>query len=224
MTPATLLRTAVLFALVLSASPARPAHPDQLQFQVEIQDNQNTHTYTVTNQAATPVTAFVVRYSSASQIQGTEQWDSVLLEQSPLPSGAHISRPLPHPAGGPFPEHMEIVGGIWANGDAFGQPGSVQLILADRKSGAALFDNAASFLQHGLDENWTYAQFVQAVQTMPDSPAVLAMRSTLSPIDKRTAEYPEYLRNRINNMIDRFTGQSIRIRRAKPSLDGPLIS
>jgi hypothetical protein len=216
MNPAALLRAAVIFALVSSASPARPEQP---QFQVEIQDNQNTHTYTVTNQAATPVSAFVVRYSFASQVQGTEQWDSVLLEQSPLSSGAHISRPLPHPAGGPFPDHMEIVGGIWANGDAFGQAGSVQLILADRKSGAALFDNAASFLQHGLDENWTYAQFVQAVQTMPDSPAVLAMRSTLSPINQRNAEYPEYLRNLINYMIDRFTGQSIRIRRAKPSLD-----
>jgi hypothetical protein len=117
---------------------------------------------------------------------------------------------------------MEVVGGIWANGDAFGQPGSVPLILADRKLHATLFENAASFLQHGLDENWTYAQFVQA--TMPDSPAVLAMRSTLNPINNRNAQYPEYLRNLINYMIDRFTGKSIRIRQAKPSLDSPLFS
>jgi hypothetical protein len=100
----------------------------------------------------------------------------------------------------------------------------VPLILADRKLRATLLENAASFLQHGLDENWTYAQFVEAVETMPDSPAVLAIRSTLNPINQRNAEYPEYLRNVINYMIDRFTGQSIRIRRAKPSLDGPLIS
>src|ERR1700730_4929424 len=143
MNPAALLRAAVIFALVSSASPARPEQP---QFQIEIRDNQNTHTYTVTNQAATPVSAFVVRYSSATQVQGTEQWDSVLLEQSPLPAGAHISRPLPHPAGAPFPDHMEVIGGIWANGDAFGQPGSASLILADRKLRATLFENAASFL------------------------------------------------------------------------------
>jgi hypothetical protein len=80
---------------------------------------------------------------------------------------------------------------------------------------ASAYEQAANFLQRGLDQNWTREQFLQALSDMPNSIAIPSIRSTLEA--NQNAEKARILRHILLGMLDTFTGKYERIRKAKPT-------
>jgi hypothetical protein len=126
-----------------------------------------------------------------------------------------MSGNLPHVVGDPYPDKVEVIAGVWADGETFGQPEWVKIILTDRERQAFAYEQAANFLQRGLDLNWTREQFLQALNDMPNSIAIFSVRSTLEA--NQNAEKTRILRHILLGMLDTFTGKYERIRKAKPT-------
>jgi hypothetical protein len=208
----TVRRTSLILVFLFSALHPRPALAGQLL--VEIQADDNHLTSTVTNLSGKPITAYVTKNSF---------WDSVISGESPIQSGAHITRDLGRIVASAVPYRVEVLGGIWADGESFGQAAVVQDILNVRKVLARDYEDAANFLQHGLDEHWSCDQYLQALDRIPDSHATYDMRSNLMVV-KEMANHEKGLVHLVNTLLDNFIGKCARIRRAKPSLDTPPIS
>ena len=126
-----------------------------------------------------------------------------------------MSGSLPHVVGGPYPDKVEVIAGVWADGETFGQPEWVKIILKGREMQASAYEQAANFLQRGLDQNWTREQFLQALSDMPNSIAISSIRSTLEA--NQNAEKARILRHILLGMLDTFTGKYERFRKAKPT-------
>jgi hypothetical protein len=189
---------------------------EEPRFDVEIRAGERP-LYFVTNQNSKTLTACAVRFSfsSTNKKQGEMVWDSLLVDEPPVEPNAHMSGYVPHVVGNPYPDKVEIIAGVWADGETFGQPEWVKTILTSREMEASAYEKAANFLQHGLDENWTRDQFLQALEAMPSSIATYSIRSTLQA--NQNAERARLLRHILLGMLDTFTGKYERIRKAKPA-------
>lgn len=139
------LCASLVLVVLFSALHPCPALAEQPQLLIEIQADENHPTYTVTNLSGRPITAYVTKNS---------RWDSVLSGESPIQSGAHLTQNLVHIVGSPLPDHIEVLAGIWVDGETFGQPEKVQAILDSRNKMALDYESAAKLLQRGLDEYW----------------------------------------------------------------------
>ena len=201
------LCASLVLVVLFSALHPCPALAEQPQLLIEIQADENHPTYTVTNLSGKPITAYVTKSS---------QWDSIISGESPIQSGAHITRNLGHIVGSPLPDHIEVLAGIWVDGETFGQPEMVQAILDSRKRLALDYENAAKLLQQGLDENWNCNQYLEALDRMPTSAATYGLQSTLGAAQKNSINEKQ-LGHLINTMLDTFIGKCARIRRAKPT-------
>jgi len=170
----------------------------------------------VTNLPSRTVTAWVIRISSSSSTkdQGTQVWDSLLQNETPIEPNASKSHFISHIIGAPLPEKVEVIAGVWADGEAFGQPALVKMILTNRETEASANERATTLLQKGLDQNWTRKQYLEALNSMPASGPIIGLRSTL--LANQNADKYEVLRRLIQNMLDTFVGKSVRIRSAKP--------
>ena len=142
-------------------------------------------------------------------------WDSLLVDEPPVEPNAHMSGNVPHIVGNPYPDKVEIIAGVWADGETFGQPEWVKIILTGREMQASAYEQAANFLQRGLDQNWTREQFLQALGEMLNSVGMYSIRSTLEA--NQSAERARVLRHILLGMLDTFTGKYERIRKAKPA-------
>jgi hypothetical protein len=203
--------------LVASSLPPPSQIAEEPRFEIEIRAGERGPYYTATNQTSKVVTACVVKFSTSSggKDQGTTVWDSLLVDEPPLEPSAHMSGNLPHVVGDPYPDKVEVIAGVWADGETFGQPEWVKIILTDRERQAFAYEQAANFLQRGLDLNWTREQFLQALNDMPNSIAIFSVRSTLEA--NQNAEKTRILRHILLGMLDTFTGKYERIRKAKPT-------
>ncbi len=201
------LCASLVLVVLFSALHPCPALAEQPQLLIEIQADENHPTYTVTNLSGKPITAYVTKNS---------RWDSVLSGESPIQSGAHLTQNLVHIVGSPLPDHIEVLAGIWVDGETFGQPEKVQAILDSRNKMALDYESAAKLLQQGLDENWNCNQYLEAVDRMPTSAATHGLKSTLTAAQKNSINEKQ-LGHLINTMLDTFIGKCARIRRAKPT-------
>ena len=98
----------------------------------------------------------------------------------PIEPGASISRPLFEFAFSPPPDRIKVIAAVWTDGETFGAPASVNLILNTRAARAAEYEDAAGILQQGLNQNWTRDQYEQAFRDKPDTGAVYTVRTALS--------------------------------------------
>jgi hypothetical protein len=80
----------------------------------------------------------------------------------------------------------------------------VSIILKSRTSLASQYEQAASLLQKGLDQNWTRDEFLKAVSDKPRSGPIYEIRSTLAS-SLRSSERPLLLRGAMKRMLERFT-------------------
>jgi len=214
------LQAFIAVTLVSSAVQSSSRIAEEPRFDFEIRAGERGPFYTVTNQTSKIVTACVVKFSSSSvnKDQGTAVWDSLLMDELPIEPRTHMSGNLPHVVGGLYPDKVEVIAGIWADGDTFGQPEWVKIILRGREMQASAYEQAANLLQRGLDQNWTSDQFLQALNEIPNSIAVSSLRSTLKA--NQNAEKARILRHLLLGMLDTFTGKYERIRKAKPTVSG----
>jgi hypothetical protein len=194
------------------------------QFQVEIQaTGEKGPTYTVTNLSGKTVWACVIELSFARQNAGKSRdvWDAVLQEVPPIEPDAKLSQSLSHIVGGPLPDKVEVIAGVWADGETFGQPAWVNIILQTRAMRAMEFEQASAILQKGLELNWTSAQYLEMLGDKTDSGPFISIRSALA-ANQRNGERPKILRNMMQRLLDTFVQRANRIRLAKPAASTPI--
>jgi hypothetical protein len=212
----------VLNAIILFSAAFHGQSPsaEQPRFQIEIQATGETGPrYTVTNLTGRTVTACVLELSSSSQSRGNSKtvWDALLQDEPPIEPGASISQYLSHVVGGPLPDKVEVIAGVWADSETFGQLIWVDNILKTRAMRASEYEQAATMLQQGLDQNWTRDQYLKALGDQQNSIPIHAVRSTLVANEQFT-EKPQLLRHIMQMMLESFVQKSNQIRKAKPTV------
>jgi hypothetical protein len=192
---------------------------EQPRFQIDIQAAGGAGPrYTVTNLTGKTVTACDLRLSSTSERkeQSRTVWDALLQDELPIEPGARISQYLSHVVGDPLADKIEVVAGVWADGETFGQPDWVKVILKNREMRASAYEQATSMLQRGLDQNWTRDQYLQALSDKPNSGPLYGIQSTLF-ANQQFAEKPQLLRHAMQMMLESFRQKHEQLRKAKPT-------
>jgi hypothetical protein len=188
------------------------------QFRVEIHPAADKRpACTVTNLSEKPVWAMVLELSSSSQParKAKKVWDMLLESHPPIEPGASISRPLWEFAFSPLPDQIKVIAAVWTDGETFGAPASVNLILNTRILRAAEYEDAAGILQQGLNHNWTQDQYAQAFRDKPDTGAVYTVRTALS-ATLRTAQTPQEFTHTMQFLLTNFQQLSKQLRKVKP--------
>jgi hypothetical protein len=188
------------------------------EFRVEIHPAADKRpTCTVTNLSSKPVWAVVLEISSSSQParKAKKVWDTLLEGDRPIEPGASISRPLVEFAFSPQPDQIKVIAAVWTDGETWGAPASVNIILNNRTRRAAEYEDAAGILQQGLNQNWTRDQYQQAFRDKPDSGAVYTVRTALS-ATLQTAHTPEAFTHIMQFLLTNFQQLSKQLRKVKP--------
>ncbi len=188
------------------------------EFRVEIHPaGDKRPTCTVTNLSSKPVWALVLEISSSAQParKAKKVWDTLLDSVPPIEPGASISRPLFEFAFSPQPDQIKVIAGVWTDGETWGAPASVNLVLNNRTRLAAEYENAAGILQQGLSQNWTRDQYEQAFRDKPDTGAVYTVRTALS-ATRQTAQTPQAFTHVMQFLLTNFQQLSKQLRRVKP--------
>ncbi len=174
-------------------------------------------TCTVTNLSSKPVWALVLEISSSSQParKAKKVWDMLLDSHPPIEPGAGISRPVFEFAFSPLPDQIKVIAAVWSDGETFGAPASVNLILNNRVRLAAEYEDAAAILQQGLSQNWTRDQYEQAFRDKPDSGVVYTVRTALS-ASQQTAQTPQAFTHIMQFLLTNFQQFSQQLRKVKP--------
>ena len=172
---------------------------------------------TVTNLSDKPVWALVLEISSSSQParKANKVWDTLLDGRPPVEPGAGISRPVWEFAFSPQPDQIKVIAAVWTDGQTFGAPASVNIILNVRTARAAEYEDAASILQQGLNQNWTRDQYQQAFRDKPDTGAVYTVRTALSAA-LQTAQTPQDFTHTMQFLLTSFQQLSKQLRKVKP--------
>ena len=132
------------------------------QFAVEIQaTGEKGPNYTVTNLSGKTVWACVIELSSSTRAwKSRTVWDALLQNEPPIEPEARLLQYLSHEVGGPRPDKVEVIAGVWADGETCGQSEWVNIILQGRARRAAEFGQAGAILQKGLEESGTSEQYL----------------------------------------------------------------
>jgi hypothetical protein len=142
-------------------------------------------------------------------------WDMLFESHPPIEPGASISRPLSEFAFRPLPDQIKVIAAVWTDGETFGAPASVNLILNNRAAHAADYEDAAGILQQGLSHNWTRDQYQQAFRDKPDTGAVYIVRTALS-ATLQTAQTPQDFTHTMQFLLTNFQQLSKQLRKVKP--------
>ncbi len=172
---------------------------------------------TVTNLSGKPVWALVLEISSSSRParKAKKVWDMLLDGRPPIEPGAGDSRSLFEFAFSPQPDRIKVIAAVWTDGETFGEPASVNLILDHRAARAAEYEDAAAILQKGLNQNWTREQYQQAFRDKPDNGPVYTVRTALS-ATLQTAPTPEAFTHTMQFLLTNFQQLSKQLRKVKP--------
>jgi hypothetical protein len=213
---------AAVCALNIAMLSPSALHPQQAterpEFRVEIHPAADKRpTCTVTNLSSKPVWALVLEISSSSQParKAKKVWDMLLEGHTPIEPGAGISRPLWEFAFSPQPDRIKVIAAVWTDGESFGAPVSVNLVLNTRLARAADYEDAAAILQQGLSQNWTRDRYEQAFRDKPDTSAVYTVRTALS-ATLQTAQTPEAFTHIMQFLLSNFQKLSIQLRKVNP--------
>ncbi len=133
----------------------------------------------------------------------------------PIEPGAGDSRSLFEFAFSPQPDRIKVIAAVWTDGETFGEPASVNLILDHRAARAAEYEDAAAILQKGLNQNWTREQYQQAFRDKPDNGPVYTVRTALS-ATLQTAPTPEAFTHTMQFLLTNFQQLSKQLRKVKP--------
>ena len=129
--------------------------------------------------------------------------------EKPLEPEASMTMSLPHEVGGPLPDRVEIIAGIWVDGETFGDTKRLQ---DNRNSLATAYQQAISLLQQGLDQNWSRDQFLAALNGKTNSLLIGSIRRAL----EASANSDEALQRTMKGLLTHFTQNLGLLRQAKP--------
>ena len=211
--------------LFSSAVCAQSRTAEQPKFRTEIQaPSDGSPKFTVTNLSRKTLTAGTFQFSVSSEAkpQGAMNWDPIVQGRGqpgrerpgPIEPGASLTMYLPHVVGAPLPDKVEVVAGIWEDGETFGQEVWLKTLLAQRASVTSDYEQAISLLQRGLEENWTRSQYLEAISSKPNSFIFYSIRSTLE-ANHNLDEKPRHLQVAIKSLLEHFTKNLALLRQAK---------
>jgi len=208
--------------IFFSSATHRPsATPEQPRFKIEIrptgEKGQKGPGLAVTNLTTKTVTAcvFELSYPSPGTRKSKIVWDTLVQGDPPIEPGRTALRPFLPIVGGVLPDKVEVIAGLWADGESFGQPEWVNNILKTRALRASEYDDATAILQQGLNQNWTANQYQQAFINKPDTGPVYTVRTALS-ATQQTAQTPQEFTHTMQFLLQSFKQQSDRLRKPKP--------
>ena len=215
---------AVIFALgagmlCSAGAQGQATSGERARFHVEIQaTGEKGPSLTVTNRTGKTVTAcvFEVSYPLPGRRNAKIAWDELLQGGSVIEPGATVVRPSFLFAGGPIPDKVEIIAGVWAGGGTFGEPELANNILKSRAMRASDYGQTAALLQQGLDRNWTREEYQQAFRDKPDSGPVYTVRTAVS-ATQQTAPTPRELNHVMQVLVQSFKEYAERLRKGKPA-------
>ena len=121
-----------------------------------------------TNTYQQPLTAIAIEIARAPESKlppQTNFFDSLTRSalRAPVPQGLTFVSFAGHEVGKPFPE-AKLVAAIWEDGSTYGSSDVLNLILEGRRNTLSAFDRTLSILQSGMDEGWTIAQYLNALE------------------------------------------------------------
>jgi hypothetical protein len=183
------VRVIAVVVLVAQAGAAHAQAPGQPNFRTEIlTTDSQTPRFSVTNLSEKTLTACTIRFavSGEAKAQSMMNWDALVQRQGPdgqpevpLAPAITLTRYLPHRSGAPLPDKVEVIAGIWSDGETFGEESWVKLLLDRRSSLVASYQQAVELLQKGLAENWTREQYLAAINGEPNSTVFYGLRQSL---------------------------------------------
>jgi hypothetical protein len=205
-------------ALIVAAAGCAQSRADgNPKFQIDIQAAaQGGPRFTVMNVSGKTISACVLEISITSDGKGQSRivWDGALQGERPLEQGASISENLPRVVGAPLADRTEVIAGIWSDGEAFGQSDWVKIILANRAARISSYEQETSFLQRGLDKNWTREQYLEGLSGMPIPGIFSGIRTTLE-ANQSLNNKPELLQRVIHTVLESLNQKLELIRQAK---------
>jgi len=206
--------------VLLSTVQGTSTTPERPKFKIEIRatgEKGQEPSFAVTNLTAKTVTACVFEQSYPSQGARitTIVWDALVQGNSPVEPGQTVTRPLIPVIGIALPNKVEVITGIWADGESFGPPKWATNIFNDRALRASQYEDAAAILQKGLAQNWNRNQYQQAFIDKPDSGPVYIVRTALT-ATQQTGQTPQEFTHTMQFLLQTFKQQSDKLRKSKP--------
>ena len=134
----------------------------------------------------------------------------------PIEPGQTVLHPLIPIIGNALPNKVEVIAGIWADGESFGPPKWASNIFNYRALRAAEDEDAAAILQRGLDQNWNRNQYLQAFSDKPDSGPVYIVRTALT-ATQQTGQTPQEFTHTMQFLLQSFKQQADKLRKAVPN-------
>ncbi len=173
--------------------------------------------FAVTNLTAKTVTACVFEqsYPSPGARKTTMVWDALVQGNPPVEPGQTVTRPLSPIIGNALPNKVEVIAGIWADGESFGPPKWASNIFNNRALRASQYEDAAAILQRGLDQNWNRNEYQQAFGDKPDSGPVYTVRTSLT-ATQQTGQTPQEFTHTMQFLLQTFKQQSEKLRKSIP--------
>lgn len=212
--------------LVSSAVRGHSQTTNQPKFHIEIQTTVDGEPrFTVTNLSGKTLMACTFQFSLSSQSrpQSEMDWDPIAQaggdarrgRQEPLVPGASLTMYLPHAVDGPLPDKVEVVAGVWADGETFGQAVWLKTLLDNRASLTSAYEQAISLLQDGLNHDWTRNQYLAALNSKSNSLPINSIRRTLEASPNRDQD-PRALQLAMRDLLAYFTQNLALLRQSKP--------
>jgi hypothetical protein len=205
------------------STPAEPPLVSLPPFEIEIQPAaERGPTFTARNMSDKTVTACVFEFSHSDtgRPEGAMTWDASVQRKPALEPGATLTLFLGHAVGQPLPDKVELVAGAFTDGDVFGQAKWVKSLLQGRAMFLNDYEQAAAYLQKGLDERWTYEQYLGSLDQLPKQGASDAIRRTLE-ANTNAQKHAEVLQDLIESMVDQFNRYAKKIRQAQAPANPP---
>jgi hypothetical protein len=206
--------------LFSTAAQGTSTTPERPKFKIEIRatgEKGQGPSFAVTNLTAKTVTACVFEQSYPSQ--GARKtmivWDTLVQGNIPVEPGQRVLRPLIPIMGNALPDKVEVIAGIWADGESFGPPKWASNIFNYRALRASEDEDAAAILQRGLDRNWNRNQYQQAFSDKPDSGPVYIVRTALT-ATQQTGQTPQEFTHTMQFLLQSFKQQADKLRKSIP--------
>jgi hypothetical protein len=211
---------------VASAFHGQSRAAEEPKFQIEIDPTvDGGPKFTITNLSAKTLAACIIQFSISSEgrSQSKMDWDPATQaggddrrkSLKPLEPGASMTLNLPYKVGDPYPDKVEVIAGVWADGETFGMAEWVKAILDNRASLISAYEQAISLLQQGLDEKWTRGQYLAAVSNKSNLLPFSAIRSTLK-AGRSSDDDPQSLQLAMQDLLVYFIQNLDSLRRPKP--------
>ena len=102
-----------------------------------------------------------------------------------------------------MPDKVEIIAGIWADGETFGQAVWVKSLIDTNASMVSAYEKAIALLQEGIEHNWTREQYLAALNGKPDSLPVYSIRQTFL-ANQGLDRHPQLAKTVAQNLLDHF--------------------